>query len=218
MIRSKGELPDYQHLPAFLPGPEVDRWLARLAALSGEFLETHGRAGLGPLYRVLDGDQLRHHLPEIAALGSERVRPAAEAFAGGPLAPFGSARRAMRVQIYSRRQHGFRWHRDGHDYVGLLTLRNTNRGQTQFLAAAVSRVARFALYPLYPVPQAFSLLPRRSVEPAAGDLLLMRGARAIHRGVTLAEQGERVTVVYAFDAPGKRPSALRDRLAKLLNY
>jgi hypothetical protein len=68
------------------------------------------------------------------------------------------------------------------------------------------------------VPQVFSLLPRRAVEPAAGDLLLMRGARAIHRGVTLAEQGERVTVVYAFDAPGRRPSALRDRLAKLLNY
>ncbi len=214
----RAEPPVYQLLSGFLPAPEVERLLARIAGFADAFLETRGKAGLGPSYRVLDGDRLRRDLPELVELGARRVRPAAEAFAGAPLAPFGSSKRALRVQVYARRRHGFRWHLDGHDYVGLLTLRNTNRGQTQFLAPALSRVGRFALYPLYPVPQVFSLLPRRVVEPAVGDLLLMRGRRALHRGVTLAEDGERVTAVFAFDAPGKRPSALRDRIAKLLNY
>ena len=214
----RAELPVYQHLTGFLQPPDVEELLAAIAALSGEFLETHGKAGLGPTYRVLDGERLLRSLPRIAELGARRVRPAAEAFAGHALAPFSSAKRAMRVQIYARRGHGFRWHRDGHDYVALVTLRNTNRGQTQFLAPPLARLANLALYPLYPVPQVFSLLPRRVVEPAAGDLLLMRGAGTIHRGVSLSDEGERVTIAYAFDAPDKRPSALRDRVAKLLNY
>lgn len=207
----------YRHLPGFLSGDELGR-LARLIADHEDlFTEVHGRGGLGPRYRVIDGDQIHERLPEVEELG-DRVRPLAEELAGEPLRPLGSSKRSMRVQAYERRDHGFRWHLDGHAYVALVTIKNTNGGQTQFLSPALTRFLRFLLYPLYPFPQVFSVFPRRAVTAQAGDLLVMRGARTLHRGITLSDQGERILLAYTFDRPDKKPNPLRDWIAKRLNY
>ena len=76
----------------------------------------------------------------------------------------------------------------------------------------------FALYPLYAVPQAFSIVPHQVTQMEAGDLLIMRGSHVLHRGVTLADEGERILVVYAYDEVGKRPNPIRDKIARVLNY
>ena len=107
---------------------------------------------------------------------------------------------------------------DGHAYVALVTLKNTNGGQTQFISIALTRFLRFLLYPLYAVPQVFSIFPRRAVTAQAGDLLVMRGARTLHRGITLSDEGERVLLAYTFDPPDKKPNPFRDGIAKRLNY
>ena len=44
----------------------------------------------------------------------------------------------------------------------------------------------------------------------------MRGSALLHRGVALAE-GERVLLVYAFEAPGQRTTSLRARFAHYVN-
>jgi hypothetical protein len=208
----------YRHVPGFLSGEELSR-LARLIADQEDlYTEVHGRGGLGPRYRVIDGDQIHARLPAIEELGDRRVRPLAEEFAGEALRPLGSSKRAMRVQAYERREHGFRWHLDGHAYVALVTLENSNGGQTQFISPALTRFLRFLLYPLYAVPQVFSIFPRRAVTTKAGDLLVMRGARTLHRGITLSDQGERILLAYTFDVPGKKPNPLRDWIARRLNY
>lgn len=208
----------YRHVPGFLTGEE----LASLRRLVQErehlFHEVHGRGGLGPRYRVIDGDQIRAELPEVEAFGDVRVRPIAESFAGQSLRPLGSSRRALRVQAYERRDHGFRWHLDGHSYVALVTLENTNRGQTEFISPGLTRFLRFLLYPFYAFPQLFSIFPRRAVLAEAGDLLVMRGARTLHRGITLSDEGERVLLAYTYDEPGKKPNKLRDWIARRLNY
>ena len=208
----------YRHVPGFLSTEE----LGRLARLIGDhedlYTEVRGKGGLGPRYRVIDGDQIRERLPEVEELGDRRVRPLAEEFAGKALRPLGSSKRSMRVQAYERREHGFRWHLDGHAYVALVTLKNTNGGQTQFISPALTRFLRFLLYPLYPIPQVFSIFPRRAVTARAGDLLVMRGAQALHRGITLSDQGERILLAYTFDAPDKKPNPLRDWIARRLNY
>jgi hypothetical protein len=207
----------YRHVPGFLSTEEL-AWLNRLIADHEDlYTEVHGRGGLGPRYRVIDGDQIHASLPEVEELG-DRVRPLAEEFAGEPLRPLGSSKRSMRVQAYERREHGFRWHLDGHAYVALVALKNTNGGQTQFISPALTRFLRFLLYPLYAVPQVFSVFPRRAVTAQAGDLLVMRGARTLHRGITLSDQGERILLAYTYDRPDKKPNPLRDWIARRLNY
>lgn len=208
----------YRHVPGFLSGEELSRLTRLIGDHEDLYTEVHGRGGLGPRYRVIDGDQIRERLPEVEELGDRRVRPLAEEFAGEALRPFGSSKRSMRVQAYERREHGFRWHLDGHAYVALVTLKNTNGGQTQFISPALTRFLRFLLYPFYAVPQVFSIFPRHAVTARAGDLLVMRGTRALHRGITLSDQGERILIAYTFDAPDKKPNPLRDWIARRLNY
>ena len=208
----------YCHVPGFLSAAELDRLARLIADREDLYTEVHGRAGLGPRYRVIDGDQIHGELPEVEELGRSRVLPLAEKLAGRPLKPLGSSKRAMRVQAYERREHGFRWHLDGHAYVALVTLKNTNGGQTQFISPALTRFLRFLLYPLYAVPQVFSIFPRSTVTARPGDLLVMRGGRTLHRGITLSDEGERILLAYTFDPPGKKPNPFRDWIAKRLNY
>ncbi|HEX3130284.1 MAG TPA: hypothetical protein VH394_23310 [Thermoanaerobaculia bacterium] len=208
----------YRHVPGFLSAEELGRLLGLIESQEELYTEVHGKGGLGPRYRVIDGDQIHERLPAVEDLGDRRVRPLAEEFAGHSLRPLGSSKRAMRVQTYERREHGFRWHLDGHAYVALVTLRNTNRGQTQFISPGLTKLLRFLLYPLYAVPQVFSVFPRRAVTAEPGDLLVMRGARAIHRGVTLSDEGQRILIAYTFDPPDKKPNPFRDWIARRLNY
>ena len=208
----------YRHVPGFTTREELLRLRQLVEDRRSLFTEVHGRGGLGPRYRVIDGDQIHAHLPEVEDFGDRRVRPLAEGFAGGSLRPLGSSRRSMRVQSYERRDHGFRWHLDGHSYVALVALENANGGQTQFISPGLTKFLRFLLYPLYAFPQVFSIFPRSSVTMEAGDLLVMRGARVLHRGITLSDEGERILIAYTYDEPGKKPNPFRDWIARRLNY
>ncbi|HEX2225188.1 MAG TPA: hypothetical protein VHN15_13390 [Thermoanaerobaculia bacterium] len=208
----------FRHVPGFLTDEELQRLRGRIESRQDLFTAVEGRGGLGPRYRVIDGDQIHAELPEVEAFGDTRVRPLAEQFAGRPLQPLGSSRRSMRVQSYERRDHGFRWHLDGHSYVALVTLRNDNQGQTQFISPGLTRILRFLLYPLYAVPQVFSIFPHQDVTAGPGDLLVMRGATALHRGITLADEGERTLIAYTYDDVGKKPNPFRDWVARRLNY
>lgn len=208
----------YRHVPGFTTGEELSRLRQLVEDHRNLFTDVHGRGGLGPRYRVIDGDQIHAGLPEVEDFGFRRVRPLAESFAGGSLRPLGSSRRSMRVQAYERRDHGFRWHLDGHSYVALVALENANGGQTQFISPGLTRFLRFLLYPLYAFPQVFSIFPHSTVTLAPGDVLVMRGARVLHRGITLSDEGERILIAYTFDEPGKKPNPLRDWIARRLNY
>jgi hypothetical protein len=208
----------FRHVRGFLNPDEVADFRRLVEDNQDLYTEVHGKGGLGPRYRVIDGDQILARLPSIAALGDGRVRPIAHDFAGHPVAPLSSSKRAMRVQSYERREHGFRWHFDGHAFVALVTLENGNQGQTHFISPRLSRWLRFLLYPLYPFPQLFSALPYEVVTASPGDLLVMRGAKILHRGVSRAEDGRRVLLAFTYDPPGKRANPFRDAIAKRLNY
>lgn len=209
--------PGYRHLPAFLARDEVEEILAAVDRHRERLLRIDRRGGLGPRYHVLDGETIRDAVPEVRRCVEERIQPAVAAFAGEPVTPLPSPRRAMRVQVYSRADDGFRWHRDGHAFTALLTLRNASGGATQMLSPRLSRALTPLLYLLYPLPAIFSPLPRRAVVAGAGDLLLMRGRELIHRGVERSA-GERVVGVFAFERPGYRPHPLHDFVARRLNF
>ena len=61
-------------------------------------------------------------------------------------------------------------------------------------------------------------MPYKEITMEQWDLLIIRGGRALHRGVTLDEKGERLLIVYAFDELDKKPNPLRDKIARALNY
>ena len=72
----------FRHVQGFLAEGEAAALAALVDRHDGLFRDVHGKGGLGPKYRVIDGDQILAELPEVAALGDGRVRPLAEDFAG----------------------------------------------------------------------------------------------------------------------------------------
>ena len=218
MVGSAEAMEAYRRIKKFMTSDELENFTDLIHKNTELFSETLGRGTLGPRYRVVNGDQLRSQMPEVETFGEQRVRPIVEHFAGEPLRPMDFSKRSMRIQLYEKKQHGFRWHFDGHSYVALLCLKNTNRGQVHVISPRLSQFLRFLFYPLYAVPQVFSLMPYKEITVEAGDLLLMRGSRVLHRGVTLEEKGQRLLIVYTYDELDKKPNPLRDKIARALNY
>jgi hypothetical protein len=177
---------------------------------------TRGAGGFGPRYSVIGGDVVAAELPSVAAL-AERIRGEVEAFAGAPVAHFADPVRRMRVQCYEDVREGFRWHFDGHPYAAVVTLENDAGGVTELLSERVSRFVRPLFYLAYPFPQVLSLFPRKSIESKPRDVLLLRGRQSLHRGRS-TRAGRRTILVFAYDVPGARQPAWRNRLAKLVNY
>ena len=207
-----------------MPGSELRSDLAAVGGIGGlpGWREIHGhqvRAGLWqdaarvPHRFALDGRQR-----EVQALGEEGVLPVMEEFAGKKLALIPDSKRSMRVQQYLTKEHRFRWHCDGHAYVALVALENTNRGQTDFISPRLSWFLRYPLYPIRFFDRLCATFPYDSVMMEAGDMLIMDGATSLHRGVTHDEGGERLLLAYAFDEIGRKSNSIRDRIARKINY
>lgn len=88
----------YQKVEDFLKPAELSRIMKIVDNKMGEAHETSGKKGIGPRYRIIDGDQILNMLPEVQALGEERVLPVMEEFAGKKLALLASSKRSMRIQ------------------------------------------------------------------------------------------------------------------------
>jgi hypothetical protein len=208
--------PLFQYVRHYIDSEERRAVLAEIAAHQQSLRRVDGRAGIGPRYAVLGGDVIASSLPRVAALGV-RVRTLVEAFAGSRLEPFHDTVRRARVQMYTGREDGFRWHFDGHEYAALVTLENDSEGVTELIAPSVSSVVRPLFYPAYAMPAIFSVLPRTSVTTDAGDALIFNGRRSLHRGRS-RDGGRRTILVFAFDPAGRKVSRLRTWIARKVNY
>lgn len=143
---------------------------------------------------MIDGDSIQNRLPEIDSFGEQRLRPTAEQMAGRPLKLLDSPRLCMRVQRYTQKCHGFRRHLDGHSCVALLAVKNSNLGQIRMIFPRLTLFLRFILYPVYALPEVFSIFLYQRVIREAGDRLFMPRGRLLHRGITLSEGGERALI------------------------
>lgn len=206
----------YHHIRGFLGSEQATGLLGEAEARAHLFRSVASPAGLGPRYRVVDGEQLRQHWPAIVAYGDGELRRAVEHLTGLQLRLLDSPKRAIHLQAYANQSEGFRWHFDNHTLAALLTLRNVG-GATEIIAPSLSRWLRAPLYALYPWPQLFSLLPATRLSAAPGDLLVLHGEQMLHRGV-MHDAGERWLLIFNYDQAGRRPSRLHDWLARRLNY
>lgn len=207
----------YRLVPGFADPAEVEQLAGAVAREVGRLRQTTGTAGIGPRYWIIGGTEILDHLPELAAFGEARVRPLLTAFVGRPVVPTAS-RAAIRVQVFEGPSREFRWHFDAHHYAALLTLENGNRTETHVIGPGLSRLLRPVLYPLYWLPQLFSLAPYRRIAMGRGDLLLMRGSDVLHRGIARDPGGRRTLIVWAYRIPGSRPNWLRGWVARRVNY
>jgi hypothetical protein len=182
------------------------------------FRAVGGRGGLNLPYSVVDGHRSRECFPGLAELARTRLREAAEETVGRPLAPIRDEKRALRIQLYGGRHEGFRWHLDVSSYSALLTLENTSRGATEVIPPRLTRLLTPLYYPFYPLRQLFSAVPHRTICSEPGDLLILHGRAVLHRARALADEGERLVVVAAFEPVGCRPTPVGDWLARNFNY
>jgi hypothetical protein len=208
--------PLLQLVPGFLTHAECGEILTEIATRQEDLRRVDGRGGIGPRYSVLGNDIISTSLPLVSGIG-RRLQALLEELSGSRVQPLEDRIRNARVQIYTLPEDGFRWHFDGHDYAGIVTLENHAGGTTEFVDPRLSSVMRPLFYPLYAVPQIFSVLPHKSIACDAGDALLFTGSRFLHRGRS-RNAGRRTILVFAFDRAGRKRSMLRKRLARLVNY
>lgn len=217
VLLQRGAMEYVQKIERFLNDKELDYFADLVEQHSGLLRASSGRGTLGPRYEAVEDTLVRQHMPELVTLWDQRIWPIGRKLTrlGPESSPADAVR--LRVQRYVRKDHSFRWHFDGYSNAALLTLKNTNRGETQLISYPLSSALRPFLYLVYPFPQVFSLMPRTSVTMQAGDLLLMRGTDLLHRGVTLDNQGERVLVVYLYNEAKPKLSTLRGWIARWIN-
>ena len=208
--------PEPLHVRQFLSSDERRALLAEIAEHRRTLRRIDGKAGLGPRYSVIGGDVIAASMPLVAEAGRRCAAMVAE-LAGAPVEPFADPVRRARVQTYEEREDGFRWHFDGHLYAAVVTLQNESEGVTELISPRLSTLVRPLFYPLYAVPQVFSLLPRATFAAEAGDALFFSGRRHLHRGRSRIA-GVRTVLVFAFDVAGARPSRVRNWIARWANY
>lgn len=195
----------------FLPAERCRALLDRIRA--------HARAHEPPLieraqprrslrYRVIDGERVHAHLPELVAVQDDVLR-LARRFGPDHIAPIDDRAVGLNVNITPRGGE-YRWHYDRTMVTGILYLNRVRGGETEAYPnhrllvdpARHPRLQRWldAAVAAPPILRALGRLER--VVPAEGRLLLMRGDRTLHSVAPVDDDEERVTVIMAFDRPG----------------
>lgn len=202
----------------FLPPSELADMRGAILAHSQHFKPVAAKAGMNLPYKVLNGYELRAHLPALAAVAAGPMLAVAQELAGEPLQLMADTKRDMRLQWYRGKHEGFRWHLDGGLYGALLTVTNDNDGGTEMLTPRQSRWLRPVPYVLYPFPKLLELAGPTPIAAGAGDLVVIRGGEIIHRGVIRKDHGDRILLAASFDPVGRVRPRVWDALARWMNY
>jgi hypothetical protein len=161
-------------------------------------------------YQVIDGEQIREHLPSIWQLYTGRVQAAVNGSAATRYVPLSNTRAGVNVNIMRPEQSSYRWHYDRVRLTCLLYLNAVEGGETVMypnfrlhLGSAGSPAAQRALDRLIQTSPIRKLFGRKVVtRPRAGRALVMRGDRCWHSVRPVTGNQERINIVLAYDYPG----------------
>jgi hypothetical protein len=202
----------------FVPPDQLAGMHGAILAQQHRFKPVGTKAGMNLPYKVLNGYDLREHLPALAAFAAGPMLTVAQELAGEPLQLMADTKRDMRLQWYHGKHEGFRWHLDGGLYGALFTVTNDNEGATEMLTPRKSRWLWPVPYVLYPFPRILELAGPEPIAAGAGDLVVIRGGEIIHRGVIRRDRGDRILLAASFDPVGRARPRVWDALARWLNY
>lgn len=200
-------------VPGFLPLAECARLsdaIARQRAVREAPLVERPDDRRPLRYRVVDGEAVHAHLPELEEL--TRVVQARVSSAGwGDVVPIANRRVAINVNI-TEPGGAYRWHYDRNAVTAILYLNAASGGETEIYpgyrirlrSPALAAVQRACDALVQGAIFALRVPPPTVVSPAPGTLVIMRGDRCLHSVRAAGGPGDRVAVVMAFDAPGAR--------------
>lgn len=158
-------------------------------------------------YRVIDGELIAQHLPEITQVYKE-VKEVACEVAQEDLAPLGNLKVGANVNI-TPKGGVYRWHYDRNAVTVLIYLNQVRGGELElypsyriFLKNKGPAFLQRWLDNLLQVGMLRSLFTHKVVvQPLQGRLVIMRGNRCLHSVRPVEEDKERVNMVLSYDTP-----------------
>ncbi len=214
-------LPSFEHLasegiaarPRFLTDDECQALLNQIAAYRAthDLPEVFREAGDRPLhYRVIDGERIEAHFPDLVAL-YERVNELVNEALGEELEPLADRRVGLNVNV-TPAGGTYRWHYDRNAVTAILYLNAVPGGETEIYPnyrlfmegvrySGFQRLSDGVLM-MRPIRSIFGKLVR--VAPKAGLLVAMRGNQCLHSVRPVDGEVDRINVIMSYDRPGAR--------------
>jgi len=164
-------------------------------------------------YSVIDGAEIRAHLPSIWKLYLGAANDLVNEVTAGSLEPLLNTRAGVNVNVMPPGRSEYRWHYDRTAVTAILYLNQVEGGETELYPnyrilldgnRQSSRLQLMLDRALQPTVVRRLFGKRKVVEPRPGRLVVMRANRCWHsvRGVQGSE--DRINVILAYDAPGAR--------------
>lgn len=203
----------YQVNDGYLSADECQALLQQIAAYrkTHPLPEIHRPTKGRPLrYQVIDGRQIREHLPEIWKLYTGRMLQTVQRAAVTTLEPLSNLNAGVNVNIMQPGRSSYRWHYDRTRYTSILYLNEVEGGETELYANYRIQLGSWAdlrlqqaLDRLIQLPPLIRLLGNKvQVAPQTGRLVTMRADRCWHSVGPVLGDRERINIILAYDVPG----------------
>lgn len=203
----------YEVIDGYLSAEECRRLLGQIDRYREiqELPEIHRPTKGRPLrYQVINGQQIKNHLPEIWDLYTVRVQQYVEQASGTCLAPLNNLTAGVNVNVMQSGRSSYRWHYDRTRMTSILYLNQVEGGDTELypnyrILLGNRRYLRMQriLDKLIQLPPLMRIFGRKmSIAPRPGRLVTMRADRCWHSVSSVLGDRERINIILAYDLPG----------------
>jgi hypothetical protein len=165
-------------------------------------------------YSVIDGEQIRQHLPVLQDVYTNEFQKVVSRLAGEKMDPLANIKSGVNVNILPSGRSEYRWHYDRNYVTVILYLNEVRGGDTEMypkyrilLKNPSSRMQK-----MLDAMLGFSLLraivrKKVTVSPKAGKLVVMQGNRTWHSVSPVTGIQDRINIIMAYDRPGAKFAA-----------
>ena len=167
-------------------------------------------------YHLLDGDEIREQYPELLSL-VDSIQPIAENFVGERLKLMTDNKRNFRIHSYRGQGEGILWHIDGASYTALITIDNDHKGGIEIFPLKISFLMIIPVYLFYFTQKIFTLFRPKTIICNQGDVLIIKGGRALHRTIPQSDGQIRSVLAISFDPRDRKTSWFRRNILNKLN-
>lgn len=182
------------------------------------FIEKSGYGRNRPYY-IIDGEVIRKQYPDVLRL-IEEFQPLADEMAGEKLKLMNCPKRDFRIHVYTQKSEGILWHIDAASYTALFTIKNDSETGVEVHKLGISRFLIIPTYALYFFQSFFALFRPDKFICKNGDLLFIKGGRAVHRttpAFRTNNENTRAVLCISYDPVVRKTSWFRRNILNRIN-